>query len=416
MLAVLRGSEQRRVGPAALGVGLCFALGACGTLLDIGPLGDREGRATMDAGSTDAMGSDAPAGRDVPRLDPTFGQNGTAPLDLRTANALALDGNDGVFVSGSVHHAAGITHVDSRGQIDRTFASGGLFRYEGPVSDALWTVERDEAGRLTAAGVTQVTQSESNLLLLRLDERGVPEATFGDRGVALVPSMVGNQVRTVGGRLWVGGVCGLQACLQEIDLTGRPTARRYAFQLEGAPTTSYSFAATSRAIIASMETDTSSGVFVVSEDGFTASHVLARDGRAFVLPDKEGHVFTTSFVASTATLWLQRFLPSGIPDPSFHDGLSFSIPLPAADVPKAGLPLWLSGAVADQGVLLILAGPVRTAILRITPEGVLDVRFGKNGLFLVAEDGLTAIARDSHDRIVVAGGGRGGTFVRRYVF
>ena len=39
---------------------------------------------------------------------------------------------------------------------------------------------------------------------------------------------------------WVGGLCGPDACLQEIDSIGRPTVRRYAFRLGNEPTASHS--------------------------------------------------------------------------------------------------------------------------------------------------------------------------------
>ena len=148
--------------------------------------------------------------------------------------------------------------------------------------------------------------------------------------------------------------------------------------------------------------------------------MLARAGRAFVFTDTDGRFLAASLVRSTSALWLQRFLSNGIPDRSFHEGVPLSMQLPPAAVPAADVALWLTGTVVDKGTLLVLSGVSQTgslqaSIVRMTPEGELDVRFGNGGFFSLAGEGLTAIVGDSRNRIVVAGGGRARAFVRRYV-
>ena len=427
MLHLLRRFEQHRAGHAAFGLGVCFVLGACGTLLDIGPLSEREESTEADAASTEASGSDVPVGQDVLRLDLSFGEAGTVSLPLEQARALVLDGQDGVFVSGTVrpdpqldYRSAGVVHVDGQGQIDRSFAEGGLFQHAQRLYEEFQAIDRDERG-LTVVGKTRNSLSEEpNLLVVRLSERGVPNASFGEGGVALISSMrSGDTLQRRGDRWWVGGLCGFDACLQEIDSVGRPTTRRYAFQLGDAPPTSNSLVATPRALIAATQTSTFSGVFVASEDGFTASYALASGGSSVVLPDAEGRVLAASLVASTGTLLLQRFLANGDPDPSFHNGTPLTTQLPRTGLAFAGV---LGGASVSRGFLLsgtfTETGIFSTTIFHITPEGALDTNFGNGGIFSVGTAVFSRpILQDSRGRILVTGfTAARRSFLRRYTW
>lgn len=128
------------------------------------------------------------------RLDPTFGFEGRSVFDFSAESLTevrhAVDQKKRVIVTCrvSVREQIGIRYYavavrfNENGSLDSGFADGGVFRYDaGAFPEFLLAVEAPE-GRLVLVGESAV---------IRLNEDGTPDATFGTDGVG----PIGNNVR-----------------------------------------------------------------------------------------------------------------------------------------------------------------------------------------------------------------------------
>jgi uncharacterized delta-60 repeat protein len=123
------------------------------------------------------------------RLDPDFGAGGLVVTSLAsnggrdTVYALAIqpiDGEDRLLAVGGEGDFA-LTRFRADGQLDATFGDGGrVTGLLGSTIGAARAVGVDGEGRLLVAG-----HAHHDFALVRLDEDGAPDASFGEDGVAL---------------------------------------------------------------------------------------------------------------------------------------------------------------------------------------------------------------------------------------
>ena len=129
-------------------------------------------------------------------LDPNFGTGGSVLLGSGQAKALVRQadgklvaaGFQPVFPTNGVHHFA-LARVDADGVPDAGFGSGGLVDTDptpsgGQQSDADALIVQD--GKLVAGGFAY----GRGLTLIRYDDAGTPDPTFGNAGIASAPPAV----------------------------------------------------------------------------------------------------------------------------------------------------------------------------------------------------------------------------------
>jgi len=123
-------------------------------------------------------------------LDPSFGDDGTALLDLgdsERVRAIAVDRRGRVLVAGHSDHGdhthALLLRLTADGALDEDFGQGGQAVLHD--LDAVTGVHVDRTGRITLAGTTTKDGAVATAVL-RLGDDGAPRTGFGEDGRALV--------------------------------------------------------------------------------------------------------------------------------------------------------------------------------------------------------------------------------------
>ncbi|AGC46786.1 hypothetical protein MYSTI_05509 [Myxococcus stipitatus DSM 14675] len=209
--------EQGRsfAGVAVLTLALAFMGSACGDDDPKEPQGTPDSGSNPDAGQPDAGQPDSgPAAVDSDvalarftengTLDTTFGAGGTARVDLTTVSGgtrdssygLAVDGNNRLVVFGNrrgdgdrVDADRFVMRFTADGARDTAFATEGVHTLNiSNLSDGARHGIVDRSGRIVASGYTSQptgvgAQAANRIVLLRLDDTGKPDNTFGWKGV-----------------------------------------------------------------------------------------------------------------------------------------------------------------------------------------------------------------------------------------
>jgi uncharacterized delta-60 repeat protein len=156
--------------------------------------------------------------------------------------------------------------------------------------------------------------------------------------------------------------------------------------------------------------------------------VLTRTGDqhgSAILVQPDGNIVVAADTDETGTLQLllQRFLPSGAPDPAFGtNGVAlaplFAMPPPFVGLGEAWLVQLLDGrlVVAGNGTL---GGTTGQVFARFLPDGTPDPTFGTNGemvVFIATNAFMEAMSLDSSGKLLVSGtieSDPGGSFIAR---
>lgn len=136
-------------------------------------------------------------------LDPTFGTNGAIVVPLSPFDdylqALAVQPDGKIVVSGTLGETAGfelrnapcIVRFLENGQLDTAFGTNGVVKFTPEAIDNELTscmVQPD--GKIVASGHFEaefVGYSNFDILVVRVDENGIPDATFGVDGRVVTP-------------------------------------------------------------------------------------------------------------------------------------------------------------------------------------------------------------------------------------
>jgi len=176
------------------------AIGPCGTIV--------AGGLTSDAGdgfSRIALARWTASGA----LDPSFGSNGVAVIDLGTGslvNGIAVQSDGKVVFAGEQRPGLQVTNaligrVNPGGGMDASFAGGGVFFYYHPGGGAASlfnSVAIDASGNIVGAGIDR-RENDSHALFVRLTSGGGVDSSFGSGGF-LTPSASSSSPLTVGPR------------------------------------------------------------------------------------------------------------------------------------------------------------------------------------------------------------------------
>jgi uncharacterized delta-60 repeat protein len=313
--------------------------------------------------------------------DETFAEGGGATLRLSTAteatdtrwNAVATQADGKIVVAGEangggqVHAVAG--RFSANGVPDATFGEAGVAL--GPSGAQANAVVLDAQKRIVTAG-----GGGGAFVLARLDAGGVPDAAFGIKGVARIPfpvatsSVRGAWAMAIDGAGRIVAAGGVDGALAFIRLTP-----------DGSPDTTFN--GTGRAVISAGSDSSFDGV------------------RAMVL-DASGRIVAVANAGSNFVI--VRLNADGTPDASFGTGGRAASSVPAGTAAAAALAI-------DAGGRIVVAGYTYAyehfVLLRYKADGSLDAGFGDAGIARATFPGASMTAGglviDAAGRLVVVG-------------
>ena len=341
--------------------------------------------------------------------------NTPAPGGYTGATGVAIQADGKILVVGDVSNVAKVIRLDALGKLDPTFGTGGIATLgTAGTGDALLDYASAVAllpgGRIAVAGAVTPTTGHDSPSVEVLTATGAVDTTFGEGGLAVVPTPVG---------------AGAFAPITPVPPTGSPflyTAAgpvTLAIQLDGklivaadaiptgsGPASSTEIVATR--ISSTGAIDLSYGMAGQSTiaprslpPGFRAATATALaiqlDGKLVI-----GGAAIPSTPGPYAEMLAARLDSVGVIDPTFGvSGLSI---LPGVD-PFDNI----VGAIAIQpDGKIVLADRTVADFDRLTPAGLPDISFGNNGLALVYTNddstGINTIRAGTVGLAITAGG------------
>jgi uncharacterized delta-60 repeat protein len=251
------------------------------------------------------------------------------------------------------------TSHSASGDLDATFGTGGVAIVPSSSSGAYAVAIQDD-GKIVTAGYAS-GPSSVDMAVVRLDDTGVLDASFGTGGVVTLPAGLQSIAEAIAlqpdGKILVGG-----------GVFVAPFVYDYEFRLV-------------RLLAADGQLDGSFGDGGIVEMPAAATQpgihsvVLQPDGR--ILVAGEGKADVTSSKPNRDML-VVRYLADGTPDSGFGDGGSALVSMGRRyDAPRSVL-LQPDGAIVAAGYA-IQGRSARAAVMRLTSSGVLDESFGRRG-------------------------------------
>ena len=282
---------------------------------------------------TTLLGSDAAARRITPSglVDPTFGLAGLSVADFGSAvdrsNAVAAARDGRFVVAGNNASDMVVARFTSDGEVDPSFGIGGRVVLDGNGGDLAGPVRVTPDGRVVVVG-----SSGGQLLVARRLRDGQPDVSFGVGGMVL---------DEFGDALPIDAVVQpdnrILVLVYVSDRSWGSIGRLVRYLPDGSRDPSFG--------------EDGIGGFVVNP-GLQSSLLVLADGRILV----SGAAYNTAGTGVT------RFLPSGVPDPSFGSGGFVA----ATQVDSGGA----LGVQSDGTILLALAQPFgKVAVVRISAGG-----------------------------------------------
>jgi uncharacterized delta-60 repeat protein len=341
------------------------------------------------------------------KLDSSFGRAGLLLMDIAReasgAAAVAEQADGKLVVAGAAwvserQGAFSVSRYTPRGALDASFGRGGTvltaFRKPRPGKFAeIWmgglALQRD--GRIVAAGRT-IDVNVTRIALARYTRTGTLDPTFGKRGkVEIEPgSLRGMGVRALAlqrdGRIVVAGYSpsshGRASHFAVARLTSRGAIDR-SFGNYGRVTTVFGYWSEASAV------------------------AIQADGKIVAAGSVE--------IAHAGTqLGLARYLPSGLPDPSFGTDGTVLTDFALESFREIEIVIQPDGRIV---VACSLDGPRRFGLGRYAVDGTLDPTFGEGGKVRTrfrAGSGAHAVALQRDGKIVAAGSAGGDFAVARY--
>ncbi|HSA58441.1 MAG TPA: calcium-binding protein [bacterium] len=316
--------------------------------------------------------------------DSSFDGDGKLTLPVGTIGALALgvalqpDGK--IVIAGTVDTAGGNDALVARflpdGSPDTTFDGDGIFTATPATNSDLSDVALQPDGKIVAAG-----RAGTDILVMRLNADGSPDAAFDGDGVVITPIGSGNDnanavaLQKDGKILAAGSSVGANEdfALVRYDSDGK--------------------------------LDTSFG----GGDGIVTTPIgsgLDRATSMVVLPD--GRIVLHGFSGPGNLFALARYNPDGTPDVSFDGDGKILIPLSSGVDEGSGLAVQADGKILAFGNADVGGGNKDLFLVRLNPNGSLDAGFGGgDGIVSMdagtVQDGTGAIALQPDGKIVGVG-------------
>lgn len=339
-------------------------------------------------------------------LDVSFGDGGRVVTTVGAhagANGVLVLGDGRIVAAGYTREAPGVSDAVvvrylPDGRLDASFGAGGVVRFDyGGGEDSAGPLALDATGTLVVAGSFE-TGAQAELGLVRLDETGALDRSFGDRGFALAGSVgagfdvAASAARQPDGKLVVGGT----------TTSGETPAFALArYEPNGALDGTFGREGRVRTVVGAGPHSNLSDVAVRPDGRILAAGVAGEWERSAPI--------------------VVRYTADGRLDESFGEGGRAIVEIDAPWCETRGMAF-----TRDGGVLVAAAVPgvgSDVMIARLDEVGRLDEDFGSRGsvrLDLGQDERPGGLAVDSNGRIVLAGtrasfdGGTREVFVARF--
>lgn len=312
--------------------------------------------------------------------DRDFARRGTLTLKATDADAVGhavkvVSGNR-VLAGGAAAGQLVIVKLRASGSLDSTFGTRGQVvpALPGTSLDGVKGIQTVRDGRVVASGTLRLADGSTRFVTLRLLPSGEVDPSFG-AGLGYVLSGpsdadLGAMAMDRNGVVYLGGSSG-----------GAP----YLMRLLGDGTPDPAFVNPALGLT-----------------GRVTSILLRTDG-----------TITYTVATGAASFTVVRLLPTGAPDPAWGGTGVITHPLGPGAAPGIGAAAVRQGPsnmTLVAGTDLTATGSPRGSVIRLTPNGTVDTRFGHNGVSRISrsdrEIRITGMARDSTGRILLVGTGR----------
>lgn len=157
-------------------------------------------------------------------LDNSFGKNGKATIDMgsdaQTINSIKVQNDGHIIIAGIIKlqgkKSFGIMKLLPNGVLDKKFAENGIFRYNYQSKENRYELFTIIGNSIFIVGLTDdddFNRSDSEIIILKLNENGNFDNSFGDKGVVTynienVKEIV-NCIQTIDDKwLFIGGSFG----------------------------------------------------------------------------------------------------------------------------------------------------------------------------------------------------------------
>jgi len=301
-------------------------------------------------------------------LDTTFGSNGKMMTDLNsnsvdTLTSLEIQTNGKIIAAGystfGTDTDISLVRYNPNGTVDSTFGSSSkvLTDINAHSIDKANAIKLQFSSKILVAGSTK-TGSNSDFVLVRYTILGALDTTFGTNGVVVTDIGTNSwdeayslQLQT-DGKILLAGISNTTGN-QDITLT------RYTFN--GVPDTSFG----------------NNGKVITNLGGNDFAYNIQ------IQDDNKILVAGTSNVNGNNDFLLIRYLPTGVLDSTFGNNGVVQIDISNSSSDSAdSLKIRPDGKILMSGYTNI-NGKFSSAIIQLTPVGVLDQNFGVNGKVLV---------------------------------
>jgi uncharacterized delta-60 repeat protein len=159
------------------------------------------------------------------QLDPSFGIGGVTQLGSGAAGAVALDASQRVVIVGATSDRKFVTRLSPNGTLDLSFGANGISTFPLAEATDLWNAVTIDGDRIVVAGGRGESDDSDELTLTRLDGRGRLDTSYGTAGTVGIPltamSYPAAVVADELGRATVAGVSDGQFVVIRVDQAGR---------------------------------------------------------------------------------------------------------------------------------------------------------------------------------------------------
>jgi uncharacterized delta-60 repeat protein len=326
------------------------------------------------------------------QLDPTFATGGIfeAPTGKSTTNAVAIQSNGKIVVAGAGvfnnAFADMLYRLNTNGTLDTTFGSGGIVNISPPggQGDGFFGLALQPDGKIVAAAV-----GLGSLVVVRVESNGTLDSSFGSGGFTssvflgepnFEPNSGGLALESDGKILLVGGV-GLGAA----SLMARFTAN------------------------GQLDSGFGTGGLISLEYGNPTQVAAQSNGKILVTFGESGtFVFTPLPMAQAGAI--TRYNSNGAVDTTFAAaGTAASVASASALLLQSDGKIVVAGAITSKLGAAGSVNDVGFGIVRYNPNGTLDGTFGTGGVAITdfgaanPVSGPFAAALQSNGDLVAAG-------------
>jgi len=322
--------------------------------------------------------------------DNSFNVNGGTAITISGAqtsflNSVAIQ-SDGKIVAGGTAQLSdtdadfALVRVDTIGHVDTTYSGDGQVTTSvGNKFDSLLAIAAQSDDKIVAVGYTQVGNGY-DIAVVRYTTAGAPDTTFSGDGILTFGTGAATEYAT-GVAIQSDGKIVVAGTTQDSLGNNHPLILRY--NTDGTPDTTFD----------------GDGAAQLTFDASVVGIDLQADGK-IVLAARSGTETLSDFAAI-------RLLANGAPDTSFStDGLAVLDAGSKLDSPTAVL-VQANSRIVVVGTQTTTTGNSNPAMVAFTTTGAVDTTFGTDGRVVVdfgqTTDTANAIAETSNGSLVVVG-------------